>query len=99
MTPGSMLTGKAGAALAGIMAGSYLLGNSGTPQVLNPQNTFSDYKVRNALQAQNAMSDGLDRAMNPAQTTAGMQQNIINRPINTGQYYTQTSMLDCQGMH
>ena len=34
--------------------------------------------------------------MNPAQTTAGMQQNII-RPINTGQYYTQTSNVRLSG--
>ena len=54
-----MLTGSWSCS-AGIMAGSYLLELS-APQVLEPQNTFSDYKVRNALQAQNAMSDGLDR--------------------------------------
>ena len=97
MSPGEMLRGKTGAALAGIMAGSYLLGNSGSPQVLNPQNTFSDYKVRNAFQIKNAMQDGMDRTMSPAGTTAGMQNNIISRPINTGQYYTQTSNVRLSG--
>lgn len=97
MGPGEMLRGKTGAALAGIMAGSYLLGNSGSPQVLNPQNTFSDYKVRNSFQVKNAMQDGMDRTMSPAGTTAGMQNNIINRPINTGQYYTQTSNVRLSG--
>ena len=90
VSPSRITQGKAGAAVAAVLGGSYLVSSFSTPGSFVPENAFSDYRVKNRMQIQNvaqAVQRG-DSNISPASVLPQPHKEIIGRQINTGQYYS-----------
>lgn len=90
VSPGRITQGKAGAAVAALIGGSYLVSSFSTPGSFTPENAFSDYRVKDRMQSQNtlqAIQRG-DSNIAPSSIMPQPHKEILGRQINTGQYYS-----------